>query len=145
MNFDVKIMESLTRELAEILRRETIILREMRIIDIKPLLLRKQEIALEMEKQREMMASDPTLLAGLSDADKQSLHETAVDYDLAIQEYQRELFKAQRVNAAIIHKMAEYVRSHVQQNRGYNRSGTQNLSGIELARNTPAIKFNEKI
>jgi hypothetical protein len=144
-NFDAKYLGSLTQELADILRQETLILKTMRITEIKPLLIRKQEIALAMEKQRELLHSAPELIAELTNPEKENLRVVAADYDNAVQDYQVELFKAQRVNALIIQNLAEQVRSHVQQNRGYNRAGVQNLSGTELARNTPAIKFNEKI
>lgn len=145
MKFDATIMGSLTCELAAILREETVILKEMRIADVKDLLVRKQELAMAIEKQRDLLIENPALIAGITAEERQSLRDIAADYDIAMVGYQKELFKAQRVNAAIIEKMAEYVRDHVQQKRGYNKSGSQNLSGTELARNTPAIKFNESI
>ena len=144
-NFDAKYLGTLTQELAAILRQESVILKTMRISEIKDILTRKQEIALEMEKQRALLHDSPELITALSEEEKNNLRAIAADYDAAMQEYQIELYKAQRVNALIIHKLAEYVRDHVQQNRAYTRAGTQNLSGMELARNTPAIKFNEKI
>jgi hypothetical protein len=144
-NFNPEYLGSLTSELAGILRQETEILKTMRIADIKPLLARKQEIALEMEKQRELLHLNPELISSVTAEQKYNLKKIASDYDMAMQDYQVELFKAQRVNAAIIHKLAEYVRDHVQQSRGYNKSGTKNMSGMELAKNTPAIKYNESI
>ncbi len=144
-NFDHQYLGRLTQELTAILKRETDILKTMRIADIKPILARKQEIALEMEKQRGLLHDAPELITALTDTEKDNLRALAAEYDEAVQEYQIELFKAQRVNALILQNLAEHVRDHVQQNRGYGRNGTQNMSGIELARNTPAIKFNENI
>ena len=144
-NFDTIYLGNLTAELTSILRHETVILKEMRIIDIKPLLERKQEIALEMEKQREMLHSAPELVLEITAEEKQYLSTIAADYDDAMTKYQKELLKAQRVNKAIISKITEYVREHVQSSRGYNKRGTRNLCNAELTKNTPAIKFNEQI
>ena len=143
--FNANLLGAMTEELAAILRHETQILKEMNISEIKPLLVRKQEIAYEMEKQRNFLTANPELVNTITSEDKLRLRHIAADYDEAMQEYQVELFKAQRVNAAIIHKLAEFVRDEVQQSRGYNKRGTQNLNGTELARNTPAIKYNESI
>lgn len=145
MDFDAKYLGNLTQELSAILKQEAAILRTMRVADIKPLLSRKQEIALEMEKQRAILHSCPEMINELNTEEKDWLRAIAAEYDAIMQEYQIELFKAQRVNALIIQNLAEQVRDHVQVNRGYNRAGTQNLSGTELAKNTPAIKFNEQI
>lgn len=144
-NFDVNYMGSLTEELAGILRQETVILKTMNVGEIKPLLLRKQEIAYEMEKQRELLALNPSLMQLVSEEQKTRLRNIAADYDLAMQEYQLALFKAQRINAEIITRLADLVREQVQETRGYNKHGAHYSNGTELARNTPAIKFNEQI
>jgi len=138
-------MGSLTLELAGILRKETEVLKTMNIADIKPLLQRKQEIAYEMEKQRAMLAENSALMNNVTDEQKSRLRNIAADYDLAMQEYQQALFKAQRVNAEIISRLADLVREQVQQSRGYGKNGAHYSNGTELARNTPAIKFNEQI
>ena len=120
-------------------------LRQFKIADIKPLLARKQEIALLLEKQKQYLAQHPQLTKNLTAEQRQLLKNAAAEYDSAIQDYQDNLFKAQKINSILIEKITETVSEHVVQNRAYNKHGTQNLYGTELARNTPAIKYNEKI
>jgi hypothetical protein len=143
--FDANTMAALTKELISIILQETALLRSFKIAEIKPLLTRKQEIALMLEKQKEHLAANPSLAKTLTPEQHQNLQALAAEYDSAVQEYQEQLFKAQRINGLLIKKITDTVTEHVTQNRGYNRNGTQTLYGTELARNTPAIKFNENI
>jgi hypothetical protein len=145
MTFDLIFMGDLTRELTQILIKETEMLKNLQIQDIKPLLNRKQAISLELEKQRALLLGNTELLKSVSADEKEYLRSIASDYDLAMVTYQEQLFKTQKVNSMLIHQIAEYIKDHVQHNRAYTNRGSKEISGMELARNTPAIKFNEQI
>lgn len=143
-NFDFELLVSLTSKLTALIAEETQCLKLMKISGIAALQAEKNIVAGELEKQQRALRSSPDNRASLSDEQKATLKAAAIEFDGAIQSYQAELYKAKKVNELIIGKMLEIVNEHVMKNRPYGSSGAKTMSGMELAKNTPAMKFNEQ-
>ena len=143
--FNINIVMAATRKLIELIQVETELLKAMKIADLKPIQDRKHELASILEKQQNILATNVEVRNNLTDSDKTLIKIVSQDLDNVIMDYQSELYKASKVNEFVIQKVAEVVREHVENKRSYNNMGSRALNGIELARNTPSIKFNEQI
>ena len=143
--YDFGKLVSLTKRLTEIVNAEAELLRKMKIDDLRAFQAEKNDIALELEKQQHCIKGSAEIRASLTEEQRYTLKHIALEFDSALQLYQRELFKAQSVNKMIIDKITDVVREQVEKNRTYNSYGSTRLSGTELARNTPALKINQQI
>lgn len=140
--FNFALLVELTTKLTGLINQETESLKVMRISEIAAIQDEKNSVASSLEKQQAALRSDPAVRNSLTEEQKAELKASAVKFDEAIQSYQQELFKARKVNELVINKMVEIVKEHVVKNRSYGRNGSQNISGTELAKNTPALKYN---
>jgi hypothetical protein len=143
--FSFSELVDLTSRLGAIINEETNLLRQMKVSSIKDLQIEKHKIAALLEKQQRALKGNPAIRSALTEAEKETLRYIAGDFDAILQTYQRELFKAQQVNQIIIDRINDTVKQHVEKERTYNARGVKHNSGMELARNTPAIKFNQNI
>ena len=143
--FSFSELVDLTRRLGAIINEETNLLRQMKVSSIKDLQIEKHKIAALLENQQRALKGNPAARSALTEAEKETLRYIAGDFDAILQNYQRELFKAQQVNQLIIDRINDTVKQHVEKDRTYNARGTKHNTGMELARNTPAIKFNQNI
>ncbi len=145
VTFDFPLLVDLTRQLTDIVRQETALLRAMKISDLREFQSAKHNISSALEKQQDLIKGNAEIRDSLSPDQKSTLRMAAGEFDEALQQYQRELLKAQSVNQLVMEKIMEAMKEHVEKNQPYNGSGNRNLSGTELARNTPAMKFNQQI
>jgi hypothetical protein len=143
--FNFNELVELTRSLSNIITEETALLSQMKISAIRELQVTKHQIAAALEKQQRALKGNPEVRAALTEAEKETLRYIAGNFDATLQNYQRELFKAQQVNQIIIDKINDTMKQHVEKNRTYNATGMKHNTGMELARNTPAIKYNQNI
>lgn len=135
----------LTRRLTQLVIEEASLLKQMKVSEVASIQIEKNAVATVLEKQQKLLRENAELRASLTDSDKAALKEVAVEFDSAIQNYQRELFKARKVNELVIGKMVDALQEHVNKNRAYNKNGNKSMDGTELANNTPAIKFNAQV
>lgn len=143
--FSLNVLVALTRKLTELVTRESDLLKQMKVSEIALLQKEKNEVAGLLEKQQNYLKSDASTRDNLSHSDRALLKKVAVEFDESIKVYQQELFKAQKINELVIGKMVDVLKDHVLKNRSYNRRGTKISSGMELAMNTPALKFNSQV
>ena len=140
--FNFELLVSLTGKLTSLINKESASLKIMKISEIAGVQAEKNAVAAELEQQQSFLRENLEVRASLTIEQKTILKQAAIEFDAAIQTYQEELFKAKKVNEMIIGKMVEIVKDHVIKNRSYGRNGSQDLSGTELAKNTPALKYN---
>ncbi len=140
--FNFELLVALTGKLTALIVKEAESLKQMRISEITALQQEKNTIAGNLERQQLALRNDPEIRNNLTDEQKTQLKQVAVEFDEAIQTYQTELYKAKKVNEMVIGKMVEIVKDHIMKNRSYSANGTKNMSGTELAKNTPALKYN---
>ena len=111
--FDLEQLVTLTKELTAVITEETEFLKLMQISSIADLQIKKHAIAAELEKQQRALKENPEIKASLSDETKLELKTLALEFDAALQTYQKQLFKAKKINQMIIAKMMELVNDHV--------------------------------
>ena len=140
--FDLTTLLDLTNKLTALVTSETEFLKQMKVSEVAKLQLEKNNVAAALEKQQSALREDVAAKDALTVEQKAELKAAAQSFDTAITKYQEALFKARKVNELVIGKMVELVKDHVMKDRAYSRNGSRMLVGKELAKNTPAIKFN---
>lgn len=149
VKFDYYELTSTLHSLIELLSTELELLDQMKIQDLKPMQVKKQQLAFTFEQQQQALRANPQIKARLSADQTQDLRKLAQDYEALMNIYQEQLFKTQQVNEATIEMIAKLVKEHSQRNNGYGRTGSRrgvaHMNNTAYASSSPALKFNQQI
>lgn len=147
--FDFYETTSLIRSLIELLSFELELLSQMKIDDLKPMQVKKNQLSDDLEKQLRAYEQNKAVKASMTAARAQELRQLLKEYETVMAAYHDELFKAQQVNESTIKMIVQLVREHAQRSNGYGKNGTR--SGVTEFNNgsygsiAPALKFNQQI
>jgi hypothetical protein len=144
--FDFYKMSSLTQMIIEIMLQEGDLLRDIKISEIVKFQRQKHEISTQLEAQQKALRAGAQNQATLTAEQIQQLRKLAKDYEDALIYYQKQYYKAHKVNEITVKMITDTVTEFANRNRGYNHLYSKRKFGHSLLNtHAPAMKINNKI
>lgn len=141
-SLDIRDILAVTSQLTQLLSQETVLMKQMKIVELGALQDKKHELVSLLEKYKSAITQQPSLLSHLSPEERVELKQASIIFDSVANENYNELLLAQKVNSRVIEIAAKSLKKHLlSSHANYGENGGMDIKSGD----TPSLAINENI